>query len=202
MYKIYVNGTPVFLATGSEATELGYRPDRDLLVNFYGGKKRQLHNFIDLLEKNTTLRAVVLWSDDVEKMWSDFQSCFRIIEAAGGLVKNQEGKLLVFFRRDFWDLPKGKIDEGESPEQAAVREVQEETGLKNVELGEFVAHTWHTYRQKKERILKKTWWFRMATSDTELVPQVEEDIEQIEWVDAAAWLAGVPKIYPSLLEIL
>ncbi len=202
-YKIYVNGTPVFLTSREGVADLGIQPDRKTLVNFYPGKNRYLKNFCDLLENNTKMNAVVIWADDVENLWADFQACFKMLEAAGGVVENEKNELLVFFRRDFWDLPKGKIDAGETPEQAAVREVQEETGLKNVILGDFIDHTWHTYRQKKERILKKTWWFKMQTTDTELVPQTEEDIEEIGWVEPKKWLAddGL-KVYGSIREVL
>ncbi|MBP6811205.1 MAG: NUDIX domain-containing protein, partial [Saprospiraceae bacterium] len=134
--------------------------------------------YLDLLDKNKNIRAVVLYHPDLEVLWADFQACFKVLEAAGGYVLNGQGELLVFYRRGSWDLPKGKIDKGETPEQAAVREVQEETGLLNIDLGSFLAHTYHTYEEKGKRILKKTWWYRMQTTDTQLVPQTEEDIEE------------------------
>lgn len=168
----------------------------------YIGKKKVIKQYLDMLDKNRHIKAVVLHSPDVETLWSDFQACFKVLEAAGGVVRNADNELLVFFRRGFWDLPKGKIDPGESPEEAAVREVKEETGLVNVQLGTLILHTYHTYEMKGNRVLKKTWWFNMTTTDTELVPQTEEDIEDIRWVEPRAWInSGVP-IYPNIIEII
>ena len=73
-----------------------------------------------------------------EESFKDYTKDKVIIEAAGGLVFNEKNELLMIFRRGFWDLPKGKVDEGETLEQCAVREVQEETGLQNIMLGDFL----------------------------------------------------------------
>lgn len=202
MYKVYVNGTPVFLGTPDETGELGFLPSPQIYHAPYLGKRKQFKQYLDLLDKNRGVEAVILYADNVEGMWTDFQSCFKVIEAAGGYVTNTVGQLLVFYRRAHWDLPKGKIDPGETPDQAAVREVQEETGIRHITLGPLLTCTWHTYEQKGERILKKTWWYRMQTDDNQLVPQTEEDIERIEWVDAAAWLASKPKVYGSIQDVV
>lgn len=201
-YKIYVNGRPVFLGTPESIGDLGLFPDKDVFVAPYLGKRKVIKQYLDLLDKNRAVRLVALYAENVEQLWSDFQSCFRLIEAAGGLVENTRGELLVFYRRGSWDLPKGKIDPGETPEQAAVREVQEETGLENVVLGSFAGTTWHTYELKGERILKKTWWYHMTTTDTEVTPQTEEDIEEIRWVRKEEWLASGVEVYGSIRDIL
>jgi 8-oxo-dGTP pyrophosphatase MutT (NUDIX family) len=155
-----------------------------------------------LLEKNNAVTSVVLYADDPEQIWTDFVSCFQVLEAAGGYVTNPQGELLVFYRRGSWDMPKGKIDPGETPAIAAVREVSEETGLQQLQLGPLLTETWHTYRQKDERILKKTWWFRIQTSDTAVTPQTEEDIEQIQWVHPGDWLATQPTVYESIRDVI
>lgn len=201
-YKIYHNGTPIFLATPEGAVALGLKPDKTTYIAPYLGKKKMLKQYLDLLDKNREVRAVVIYHENVETLWADFQACFVVLEAAGGYVQNPRGELLVFYRRGSWDLPKGKIDDGETPAQAAIREVQEETGLVHIELGDFIAHTYHTYTLKGVRILKKTWWFRMKTSDSHLVPQTEEDIEQIGWVEPKSWLANGPVVYPNIREII
>jgi 8-oxo-dGTP pyrophosphatase MutT (NUDIX family) len=201
-YKIYHNGTPVFLTTQAAATELGLRPDKTTYVAPYLGKKKMIRQYLDLLDKNRSVRAVVIFYENIPALWADFQACFKVLEAAGGFVQNAQDELLVFYRRGSWDMPKGKIDPGESPEQAAVREVQEETGLVNLTLGDFLAHTYHTYEQKGERILKKTWWYRMKTIDSQLVPQTEEDIEEIRWVEPKSWLASGPVVYPNIREVI
>ena len=201
-YKIYHNGTSVFLTTPSGAKASGLQPDKTTYVAPYSGRKKMLKQYLDLLDKNRSVRAVMIHHNDLDELWADFQACFKVLEAAGGFVRNAENKLLVFFRRGSWDLPKGKIDDGETPEQAAVREVQEETGLVNLKLGALLTHTYHTYELKGTRILKKTWWYRMETTDTRLVPQTEEDIEEICWVEPEMWLASGPVVYPNIREVI
>ena len=108
----------------------------------------------------------------------------KIIKAGGGLVRNGEGELLLIFRRGKWDLPKGKLDEGESIEACALREVEEETGVKHLALGELISVTWHEYFDKwvGEDVIKETHWFKMDVAGVPaLVPQTEEDITAIEW---------------------
>lgn len=168
----------------------------------YVGKIKLIKNYLDLLDKNRQMKAVVLYHPDVEMLWQEFQSCFKVLEAAGGFVVNAQKELLVFYRRGSWDLPKGKIDPGETPEQAAVREVQEETGLQQLDLGKFLTHTYHTYELKDRRILKKTWWFHMQTRDTNVVPQTEEDIEEIIWVDPKTWLQSGVEVYPNIRDVI
>ena len=202
MYKVYVNGKPVFMGTPESVGELGLLPAKDIYQAPYLGKRKQIKQYLDLLDKNQETAAVALYAENEETLWADFRSCFTILEAAGGFVTNPQNELLVFFRRGAWDMPKGKIDPGETPEAAAVREVQEETGLQEVALGEFVMHTWHTYRLKDERILKKTWWYKMTTPETSVIPQTEEDIERIEWVDPTSWLASKPVMYGSIRDVI
>lgn len=202
MYKVYVNGVPVFLGTPESVGELGLIPAKDVYTAPYTGKKKQIRQYLDLLDKNKNVRVVALYGEKAEQLWADFCACFTLLEAAGGYVTAPDGRLLVFHRRQSWDMPKGKIDPGETPEQAALREVQEETGLKNLHLDGFLTHTWHTYTQKGERILKRTWWYRMHATDTAVTPQTEEDIEEIQWVEPAAWLASKPVVYASIRDVI
>ena len=203
-YKIYINQTPLILTQANSPVELTQKHDDRNLVARYNGPSRMLFNYIDMLEKNQQFHSVVLFSPDLDRLVRDFFSHFQLIEAAGGLVTNPEGKVLMIFRRGYWDLPKGKIDPGESPEAAAIREVQEETGLQNLDLIKLAGETYHTYREGKDRrILKKTYWYRMLTSDLQLHPQHDEDIELAEWVWPAEKLQepGLP-IYGNIREIL
>jgi len=108
-----------------------------------------------------------------------------IIRAAGGLVWNKDNELLMIFRQDKWDLPKGKVDDGETLEACAIREVQEETGLINLTLGNFVGITQHEYFDKylQKEVIKESHWFVMqANSNEQLIPQIEEQITEIRWV--------------------
>ena len=127
------------------------------------------------------------------------------IIAAGGLILNEKNQLLMIFRRGKWDLPKGKLDEGESVEECALREVKEETGLQNVERGDFLGLTFHEYfnTHTNEDVIKETHWYKMnATADQPLIPQTEEDIEVIEWVDEKDVEQKLMNTYPNILEIV
>ena len=202
MYKIYINGTPLFFTSTKDFKSLELVGDNFIKMR-YVGKKKFLHNYIDLLEKNTEFDAVVLHFPDVEKLWSDFKEIFKIIKAAGGIVENDKKEVLMIYRMGHWDLPKGKIEKKEGKKEAAIREVQEETGLQSVDLEEFIHTTYHTYTDRKERrVLKVTYWYTMKTTDTELVPQAEEDIEEAVFVDLKDFFSSPRKIYGNILDVI
>ena len=125
------------------------------------------------------------------------------MEAAGGVVFNPKGEILTMYRRGSWDLPKGKIDKGETKEIAAVREVQEETDLKEVNRDDFLLTTYHTYKNKKgKRVLKPTYWYKMTTQEMAIHPQVEEDIEVVQWIDPIIFLETKRPIYNTIWEVV
>jgi 8-oxo-dGTP pyrophosphatase MutT (NUDIX family) len=124
------------------------------------------------------------------------------IIAAGGIVENEEGKILLQFRRGKWDLPKGKLDKGESIEECAVREVEEETGLQNIQLGALIGVTNHSYKEKGKDIIKKTYWYKMKVwGNQKLVPQTDEDILELRWVKENELKQYLSNTFPNILEI-
>ncbi len=111
----------------------------------------------------------------------------------------------MIFRRGKWDLPKGKLDEGESIEACAVREVQEETGLKQVRIESFAGITCHEYFDTYigEEVNKESHWYRMSAKSTEnLLPQTEEDIESIAWVSGKTLEDCLQNSYPNVVDII
>lgn len=138
--------------------------------------------------------------DDAE--FQEFCSHFQEISAGGGLVRNREGKYLLICRHGIWDLPKGKLEPGESIETCALREVEEECGLHDLQLEALVCITHHTYRVFGEKCLKHTHWYRMRhEGDERLVPQGEEDITEARWVEKEALPLYLEGTYPSIVEV-
>ena len=124
-------------------------------------------------------RPVVI-RDEAE--WMRFAQDFHIIHAAGGIVSDENSGILMIFRYGCWDFPIGKVEEGEDWETAALREVEEETGLQDIILQNPLPNTYHTYILHDTPILKITHWYAMQAPEQSLVPQTEEDISQAVWV--------------------
>ena len=129
----------------------------------------------------------------------------KTIIAGGGLVLNDAGELLMIYRRGKWDLPKGKLDEGETIEECAVREVMEETGVTDIERGKLIDIGYHEYfdRYLQEEVIKETHWFAMKAKGKQvLVPQTEEDITEIKWVKGEELENCLRDSYPNVIEIV
>lgn len=202
MYKIYISEKPILLDSVSNASQYDRRDLRNLVVD-YDGRKNNLYRYVDNFEKGTkALDSIILLHSDLDQLKEDFFAMFKIVKAAGGLVRNDEGKVLSIFRNGYWDLPKGKVEKNENIDSAAIREVMEETGLQNIVMDALLTETFHTYRIGKEkRVLKWSYWYRMQSNDVALQPQTEEGIEQVCWLSAAE-LAQKRPIYNNILEVL
>lgn len=171
MYKVFVNEKKLSFSQLPEKSSKSLKFDG----------VATLEMAIDLLE-NTSTPEINIYSEDLKNLWTHFSKLYKIIEAAGGLVKNEEDKILFIKRLGKWDLPKGKIEKGESLENAALREIKEETGL-NVNLDKFLDTTYHIYKERNgDRILKTTHWFCMKYFGNEAPkPQIEEGILEVQW---------------------
>ena len=145
----------------------------------------------------------ILWNSNFDKLRKAFYKHFSIVQAAGGLVKNEDDDILFIFRKGKWDLPKGKKDADEEAKECALREVKEETGLLTVKVSGKICSTYHTYQEFGKRILKETEWFDMkATSQQELAPQTEEDIQKVEWVNKSNLSERLKKAYPLIVDVV
>ncbi len=136
----------------------------------------------------------------------DFKNMFQSFEhimAAGGIVKNS-GKILLINRFGFWDLPKGKLEIGENPNECALREVQEECGLNNnLSVVQELNPTYHVYEYGSRSILKKTNWFEMeSTYSGKLTPQLEENITDCRWVSIEELGKYMVSAYPLIANLL
>ncbi len=199
MYKIYINDIPLYLQ-GFEHYHAG---DAKNLTAVYINKPVTLLQYIDTLEKVNSLESIQIFSRNLEKLKNDFFRLFEIVEASGGLVFNEDEKLLAIFRRGHWDLPKGKLDSGETIEAAAVREVMEETGISDVSRHDLIGTTYHSFRNRHgKRVMKISHWFLMTAPNQATIPQTEEDIDKVEWVDVNDFTTSYLPIYPNIKEIV
>lgn len=138
-----------------------------------------------------------------DDIWKEFRKLFVLIRAAGGLVKNSKKEYLLIFRNRMWDLPKGKMDEGEETEETALREVEEECGIKKLKIVKPIGNSYHIYELKGKLALKLTYWFEMSCGDDkEPTPQLEEGIEKAIWVKAPMFKQWRRDMYPSVWDIL
>lgn len=171
MYKVFVNESPLILTNQQPDNSLG---------NVFTLDDNAIYYAITSLAKNLLDTAYIFepGNDILDK----FSSKIPMIVAAGGLVKNSKGKVLFIFREGKWDLPKGKLDKGESMEDAAVREVEEETGVKHLKVERYLQTTYHIFKRGGRFKLKKVIWFEMSTNyDGELMPQANEGITKVKW---------------------
>lgn len=199
--KIYFGDKPVFICDEiTPAIEI-YRHHPDTV--FIDDMTNHAINALLHEIAKPGFHAGILFTANMEQSQKLFRKHFTVIQAAGGLIENEKNGILMIYRRGKWDLPKGKLDEGETLEACAVREVKEETGLKNVQLKQFILTTFHTYNEFGRHILKESHWYSMkAASSQALKPQTEEDILQIEWVKPAALDEKLKHTFPSVKDVI
>ena len=154
----------------------------------------------DSLVLNANLVLVV---SKPEELMMKIMSKYKVIEAAGGYVRNSDQSLLMIHRRGFWDLPKGKVEVNEVFTETAMREVEEECGVNKLVIDSEPFITYHLYRDSISSIIKKSYWYSMRTGFAgELAPQTEEDIEKAEWVNVPVDKEKLNESYSSIREVM
>ncbi|MFN5795870.1 MAG: NUDIX hydrolase [Bacteroidota bacterium] len=173
------------------------------IVNNYTGISEFLI-FLDLMKVEPYLKNILFWNQNLEMMLNDLTSNIMQVEAAGGIVENKNGDLLFIKRLGKWDLPKGKIEKGESIQETALREIEEECGIDNLKLGSKICDTYHFYLEKDSLLLKKSYWFRVNYNgnDLNLKPQENENITEAKWLNKSDIAQIKNNTYPSILNIL
>ncbi len=199
--KIYFDDKPVFLCTEltAELNEILHHPDAVFIDEFSANAiKSLLHEII-----KPQFHAGVVLHNNLDDLKKAFFKNFTAIEAAGGVVENESNQILFIERLGKWDLPKGKIEKGENEKQAAIREIEEETGVTHLTLKNKIGETYHTYTAFGKHFIKNTHWFYLTcTNEQKLTPQIEENITAIKWVDKNAMETQMSNTYPSIKDVL
>jgi len=198
---IYFNNKPLYLVNEikPEIEEFLHHEETVFIDEF------NLHTvkaMIHEMEQPRIMRGVFL-HHDAEAVLHAFTKKLHLIKAAGGFVYTKDHEVLMIFRRGKWDLPKGKLDEGEDLETCALREVKEETGLEKIEMDRPLAVTYHTYHQYGEHIIKESHWYLIKSSkQKEFKPQTEEDIEKCEWVPLTTLGPYLDNTHASIRDVI
>ena len=195
-YEVYILNRPVWFSDSPTDPGVGWivrDPDAQTLAD------------LPLwIRDRPALDRVELVADDVEALWIRFCMTYSEVLAAGCIVENALGKQLWIERNGRWDLPKGKVEPGESIESAAIREVEEETGIDRLSLVASLGPTYHTYEMNGVACLKTTFWFHAVHDgeDTAGQPQAEEGITQVAWLPKPTPKHVLEKTFPSLRALL
>ena len=197
MHKIYFEKRCLLICPPDE--QVLTNPNA-VLVNINEGS--QVHDLINMVEVSDSLGLVYIPSEDTERTYRLICDEFKEVNAGGGLVRNRRGDYLLIKRNGLWDLPKGHQEDGEDIQVTALREVEEETGIPQLELGQLICVTDHCYRRNDIWHLKHTWWYEMLYCEpTDLTPQKEEDISKAAWVAKSSLPAFLTNTFPSIQEV-
>lgn len=189
MYKIFVGDKPILLSTQEYISEEYFSAPI---------KETDIKKIIKKLKKGH-LDKVNLYHKKEHKLLKHFKKQIKPIVAGGGLVHNAKGEVLFIYRKGKWDLPKGHTEKNESIEHSAVREVEEETGVKNLKVSEPLPTTYHILKRKGKYRLKITYWFEMKTDyQGPLKPEQEEDISKVEWKTLAESQEALNNSYANI----
>ena len=198
MYKVFINDKPLVIAGSDEQTGIW----AELPEKAFSGLE-QLLELKKELEPDGQALGFVVRTADPEQAWDQWMNAHKLVRAAGGLVSNAKGSTLMIFRLNRWDLPKGKVEKGESVDQAALREVEEECGISQLKLGSLLLTTYHTYTHKGKAVLKETFWYRMVSSDPKHpVPQQEEGISKVEWMNSESLQNAMHNTWQTIRDVV
>jgi 8-oxo-dGTP pyrophosphatase MutT (NUDIX family) len=199
--KVYYNNKPLILTDNTQAFQTDFQPQDGWLWCEIKKPADYTNAFQHLIDP--AIRGVVIKENSADAIMKHLSGLYKTIQAGGGVVYNDNGEILIIFRRGKWDLPKGKLDDGETIAECAVREVSEETGAPNLTLGEKICDTFHLYNERNKNLLKHTVWFKMrSTGSTILMPQALEDIKEARWVHPGDLFHYMGNTYEAIKDVL
>jgi 8-oxo-dGTP pyrophosphatase MutT (NUDIX family) len=198
MYKVFYQDRIIYL-TRDFATN--FFNNYGLFYKFYDAD--ELADLLKLYSVITKIKKLYIFHPDINHLFEEFKKVFHYVEAAGGIVYNKGGQVLFIKRKNKWDLPKGKLEEDELPMEGAIRETEEETGIKNLKITSEKIDTYHIYFANKVPVLKRTQWFTMETDSVEdPTPQKEEEITEAVWFDQQDITNILGNTYLSIVDIM
>ena len=195
MYKVFFNQKLILLTTDI----ISPKEDSPFFYVKFTNKK-----FVVQMLKSKKVKMLYLYHSKEDKLWYYFLNMFKLIEAAGGLVRNlKTNHFLFIFRNKKWDLPKGRINKNEEVQKAAIREVEEETGVENLSITKPLNTTYHIFKRNRKYRLKKTFWYLMETHyNGELTPETKEGIEKAIWIDKKLIVTLKSEMYQNINLII
>jgi 8-oxo-dGTP pyrophosphatase MutT (NUDIX family) len=193
-YNIYINQKCLIITS--------IKPDDALDHQLIDDQDFDFLTFYKALANNPNVKFYLICTD-AKTYFATIKTKIRVIKAAGGLVHSDEDKYLFIKRNGRWDLPKGKLELNEKKKDAAVREVEEECGLKIKSLGSKLLKTYHVYEIKGKPVLKISSWYSMeAKAKQKLIPQLEEGITEVKWFKKEDWGLIRANTYPNILDVI
>ncbi|BAO74728.1 NUDIX hydrolase [Winogradskyella sp. PG-2] len=189
MYTVFVGDKPIILTT---------KVEQETDFKSFLLKSVNIGKVIKILA-NTDLKAVHLIGKNRDKLLKHFLKLLPNVVAGGGKAYNTKNEILFIYRNNKWDLPKGKVEGKESIEEAAIREVEEETGVTGLKITKPLPTTYHIFKRNGKHKIKVTYWFEMKTDfNGKLLPQENEGITQVKWLDNKAAQKALENSYSNI----
>jgi len=196
MYKVFIKNKPLFFIENDEDTS---RLDSQFVYTC--NSTAQKKTILD--QHSSSENPMCVQGDRFDEVWELFFGNYKTVQAAGGVVINNKNQVLFIFRNGFWDLPKGKVEDEEEIEVAAIREVEEECGISKPTLISKLLVTYHTYDTYGENCIKPTHWYLMQyDGNEELLPQLEEGITNVQWVNQEDIASKMLNTYGSIIDVV
>ncbi|UKT66067.1 NUDIX hydrolase [Pedobacter mucosus] len=194
IYRIYINNNTLFISD--------VLPEQKEKIQQLEFQNFDLQTFYQKL-KNGSKKSYIFLTKNPQETFRKLKKDCTIIKAAGGLVESASGNFLFIFRNKKWDLPKGKLEDGEKMKETAVREVEEECGIKVLKRENKLCRTYHVYPIGTKMVIKKTNWYKMIVkSEPKLIPQKEEGIDEAVWLDRNHLMHVVKNTFPSIMDVM
>ena len=189
MLQIFYKEKPIIISDNISDLKESLVIDLELIKNI---------DVVELLNKKK-VKSIGVLSYNKKSVLTALKKKYPEIIAAGGKVINQNSEILFIYRNKKWDLPKGKAEKNENISQTALREVIEETGIKNLTIVKPIEKTYHIFKKGSKHYLKSTYWFEMTSDyDGKFTPQKKEGISRVEWIDKDTIGSILPKSYANI----